>query len=507
MKLNLNLITETLEQSSYILVGNPDAPPNLCGISPLVPGFMNAPDILSLASWEDIRAGAQLPGHIACVGGGEQAVSMFREHGISGLVLADEPTTVAFRRIQDVFIRYDKLERNLLNTLLTNSPTRAILNCISAFFECHLMLFGSDLRLLDYSDNFLPAPNYSLWRDTLAQRRSVLAMTPREKVKMLPNKSTFPNCTFLDSLEGVLPHFNYAFDYGDSRFATLIIMQTEKPLSEHQQWLVDALAKLISPVITERYNSVLESRNYFRKTIAAFLRGGTPDNLPSKSYLNKFGWHKDDDYQILLVSLPPESAGVSHYIYNYENVFAGSYSNCIALRFDDFILILLHGSACSLLPECLPTLDKQLELDGGVCGVGLQFSGFSELRTHYELTVLTFQHCPNSKRIRRYTEILPEHMVSELNSRFPLRSVCHRSVVRIAEYDKENDTNYLTTLETYLMYNKSLEATSNKLFIHRNTMAYRLKCIKKIAEMDLDDPSERLGILLSCMVLRILDNL
>lgn len=504
MKLNFSMITETFEPNSYILVGDPDAPPNLSGVSPLVPGVDNPPDMLTLAPWEDIRELDQLPDNLACVGGGEQAAFMLKEHGVSGVILADEPIVMAFHRIQDVFLHYDRLERKLLDALLTNAPTRTILNCVGDFFECHIMLFGSDLRLLDFSDNFLPPPSNTIWQETRAKKRCVLAMTPREKVKMLPNKSTFPNCTFIE-LDGVPPLFNFAFDYGDSRFATLIVMQTDKPLTEHKQWLVDEVAQLISPIITERYNSVLESRNYLRKSIAAFLRGGMPDNMPSESNLNKLGWGKDDDYQILLVSLPPESIGVSHYLYNYENVFASLYSNCIAFRLDDFIMILLHGPACALLPECLPTLDKQLELDGGVCGIGLQFNGFSKIRVHYELTVLTFQHRADGERICRYSDIMPKHIVSALSSHFPLRFVCHPSATRIAEFDRENGTDYLLTLETYLLHNKSPMATANKLFIHRNTMSYRLKCIRKIAKMDLNDPHERLWILLSCIALRNID--
>ena len=91
-----------------------------------------------------------------------------------------------------------------------------------------------------------------------------------------------------------------------------------------------------------------------------------------------------------------------------------------------------------------------------------------------------------------------------MESVLPLRSVCHNAVVRLHKYDISNGTSFMATLEAYLMHNKSLLKTANKLFIHKNTMTYRLKCIEKIVKMDLNDPDERLSILLSCIILRIL---
>ncbi len=77
--------------------------------------------------------------------------------------------------------------------------------------------------------------------------------------------------------------------------------------------------------------------------------------------------------------------------------------------------------------------------------------------------------------------------------------------MRIHEYDLANGTDFLLTLETYLMNNKSLMAAADKLFIHRSTLTYRLNAIEKITPIQLDDPGERLHILLSCIVLRALD--
>ena len=508
MQLNLGLIIDSLKSSTpQYIFGSPDEAMNLVGVYPYVPKTDASDlDILYLAEWEQLTDGSY-PKNIVCIGGGDKARELFEAREATGVIYADgsEPFPI-LREIQEIFIKYDRLERELYDSTLADASTRTILNHCAKFFECQMMLFDTEFRLIDYSDNYMPPDDDMPWKETLAQRKSSLKMISREHVKMLPNRpDKFPYSTFIEGNEDVPSHFNIAFDYGDSRFATLIFMETHRPFSLHQHWIADYVANIIRPLITARYNTSLGIRNYFRSTIGTMLRHGNMDSPLTESNLAKLNWRMDDDYQIVLVALPPECQNNSHYLYNYENVFADAYADCIALHFNVFIFILLHNSACSLIRQCVCTLEKQLTLDDGICSIGSLFSDFSQLTQQYSLALLPLRLYPNNGRVRYYSEIMPTHIINELNSAFPLRPVCHHTAVRLHKYDLANGTSYLLTLETYLAHNRSLATAANKLFIHRSTMTYRLKCIEKIAPMSLDDPWERLGILLSCIVLRILE--
>ncbi len=66
------------------------------------------------------------------------------------------------------------------------------------------------------------------------------------------------------------------------------------------------------------------------------------------------------------------------------------------------------------------------------------------------------------------------------------------------EYDAENKTNYLKTLELYLRCNNRITAASKAGFIDRGTMKYRLQKIRSLLQMDFDQAENakllRLGI-------------
>ena len=59
-------------------------------------------------------------------------------------------------------------------------------------------------------------------------------------------------------------------------------------------------------------------------------------------------------------------------------------------------------------------------------------------------------------------------------------------------YDKQNATNMVETLDCYFACNCNVSETAKALFIHRNTLIYRIDKIKSILGRDLKDSEERL---------------
>ena len=68
---------------------------------------------------------------------------------------------------------------------------------------------------------------------------------------------------------------------------------------------------------------------------------------------------------------------------------------------------------------------------------------------------------------------------------------------RLREYDEQNHTDYMQTLLNYLQHERNVVETSEALFIHRNTLAYRIRKIEEITGLDLDDAAIRMRILIA----------
>jgi sugar diacid utilization regulator len=68
----------------------------------------------------------------------------------------------------------------------------------------------------------------------------------------------------------------------------------------------------------------------------------------------------------------------------------------------------------------------------------------------------------------------------------------------LAALGKTRQNEYSTTLRVYLENYRSVSRTSQQLYLHRNTVAYRIRRVLEVLEIDLDDPNQFLAIYLAC---------
>ena len=69
-------------------------------------------------------------------------------------------------------------------------------------------------------------------------------------------------------------------------------------------------------------------------------------------------------------------------------------------------------------------------------------------------------------------------------------------------HDEQHHTNYLQTLRAYLDAFGDVDAAAAILGVHANTIRYRLRQLGKVADLKLDDPSQRLALMLQLRLLK-----
>lgn len=71
----------------------------------------------------------------------------------------------------------------------------------------------------------------------------------------------------------------------------------------------------------------------------------------------------------------------------------------------------------------------------------------------------------------------------------------------LVEYDRENDSDLTDVLRSYLDHNGSVKDTAENLFVHRNTVNYKIATAGQILCMDLSSLDDRLQIMLGYMLM------
>ena len=84
-----------------------------------------------------------------------------------------------------------------------------------------------------------------------------------------------------------------------------------------------------------------------------------------------------------------------------------------------------------------------------------------------------------------------------------LRSYVSGVLGDIIKYDSMNSTDYEHTLRVYLECSGSVQLTAEKLDVHRNTVNYKMKVIREILNIEMND-EEKMNILLAFRAQEIL---
>ena len=91
-------------------------------------------------------------------------------------------------------------------------------------------------------------------------------------------------------------------------------------------------------------------------------------------------------------------------------------------------------------------------------------------------------------------------MLYLIEDRALLRDLSDKPLAPLIEYDREHDGEYVATLESYLRCGGSIKAMSEELYIHRNTILYRMANIKKLLGCSLESPEEKMFYAVACMI-------
>ena len=102
----------------------------------------------------------------------------------------------------------------------------------------------------------------------------------------------------------------------------------------------------------------------------------------------------------------------------------------------------------------------------------------------------------------RFGDFRVDFICTELLKQVDTSYLISRDIINIAAYDEENGTNLLDTLEAYLRNERSMTKTSNCMFLHRNSVAYRIEKVKALLRCDLDNPETLVGLQLSLKIWR-----
>lgn len=133
-------------------------------------------------------------------------------------------------------------------------------------------------------------------------------------------------------------------------------------------------------------------------------------------------------------------------------------------------------------------------------GISLPFNNIETLREHFQESVDAFETglvLDPDLHIYTFEDYGIYVMFRSVAKQEDLARYLHPALPKLAEYDAGFGTNLEMTLHTYLKNSCSTTDTSKALYLHRNSVIYRLRRIEELCDIDLDDTDTRFRLRLS----------
>jgi len=140
-------------------------------------------------------------------------------------------------------------------------------------------------------------------------------------------------------------------------------------------------------------------------------------------------------------------------------------------------------------------------------GLGSDYDDISRLKRSYNEAVFSLKLCRDNKHSGYvlYRNAGIYKFFNKINDVTVLNEFYQDMLGDLVAYDEENHTEFLDTLRVYFEEGENTLQTVGRLYIHRNTLKYRLKRIEEILQLNLSSAEEKINLQIAFKIKKYLE--
>ncbi len=402
--------------------------------------------------------------------------------------------TEVFNEVIKIFDHLRALDRALRAASLETDPFQAILNVIDGELHCPMLFGQKDLHIFAITDQYPEEAVYPGW-DTICRLRTI----PIEFINntVAPDMSKYPesiptvaipvgknerkkcsyqirsNCYCKGELWGHL------YIYYPSKLLDPAVLQ---------------LARFFADVYGELLDRILGGK-VRRYAAYAFLVDLLDGKAISSEAINTIrwnkGWAKDQKlclYRIRTVG----STGDTMFLDFSCGLLSRRAKNEIVFPYRENIVVIAPWDEAAPEPEILSYASTSLSRVRFRCGASYPFIGLERIAVAYfqaEYADARGQAEDLPGCVSSYGSYAFAGLIEYVRRSIDWRPFISPSLYRLYDTDRENGTEYYKTLFWLLVNDMRAVDAARQLYIHRNTLKYRLNRIEELIPDDLTDPN------------------
>ncbi|MGI5849458.1 MAG: PucR family transcriptional regulator [Christensenellales bacterium] len=398
-----------------------------------------------------------------------------------------------FNKIIDLFVSFNQWEVHMQDMLLSNSP-------LQDFIDASDEVLGWPISIIDRAEKTLAVSRFEdsddiIWKEIcsgyirteLLLKDSVKISEIMQYSKPVQRYSTVSDRIILSQSIRISGHV--------VGFVATHHPKRSKQLFSHG---VEQLVNYFTGFIAKRmrndefYN--MSRGSMFEYLLVDLIEGHINNEALIADRLLFFKWNPDKNKVLIRTEAPQNKL---NYLRDY--MFRIVPQNHSIIYGGGVVTIVSGLEVDGLSSQILEQLRSSLAENNAVCGISNTYSSLTETEKHYGQTqiAITFgkiQH-PNLI-VYRYPTYALHHAISILSQHTDITDYYHAAFKRLLPLTKTNQFLF-DTLWIYLQTNCNIAASAKLLFIHRNSMIYRIKRLEDELQIDFMNPEDRLHLSIS----------
>jgi len=414
-------------------------------------------------------------------------------------VRAQVSTLEALMLCLDVLHAFDAWDRDMLEAMATRQPTQRLLQVAVEMLANPVALFDSSTALIGYAGTLPPNYEDTIWGAVVTRGFAPLsyyAVGEREAVGRQLMETRDPVVAYPRREKG-RAHVTVMINVEGSPYAMLSQVDLVAPFSPGQLEILshvrDRLEQVAQVMVGSNRHAVP-----IEHCLRLLLEQSHVEESTARFHLAERGWHLEDAYDLVSGVANEELNEVSGR--SLRDRVRAALPNALVILHEGAVVALVHADEKPLALKGLESVGKEYNIS---FGVGSRFCGFMRARTAYVQALTAIGLSGGAACVAHYDELFPAHVAELLRGSISEDVLCHPKLLELVRSSDPHADDYLRTLYVFLASGCNVTKAAKRLYVHRNTLEYRLGRMGERLGIELSDvdEEEQLRLMLSCLLL------
>lgn len=395
----------------------------------------------------------------------------------------------------DAYQFYNHWEKDLITSVWNTPDYQKLIDVSKEIFQNPIFITNWQGKILGYTKDYANVPIRDFW--TQLVKDEILPISCLSNLR----KSQY-NHILGNENHATLLHFedlNYRCILGLIHANHEIVLCFQ--IIEHNRALTETDVKLAHVFLAALQKAHRENQPVYQETASylftELLNGKTVEQKQLNWILYSLGWNTPGtNYYLIYFQSLNEFGSEQSLLPQIERHIPGSKT----LYWNGHIIMLLSEHALKRFEKDILHINREFNMK---CGVSLPFQDWEHLAIYFKQVKTILHYSGANNQIYYGLDYSWQYLLNSMKENAITMRFVHPAIQILLNYDSTNSTDFAKTLYTYLKCERNTTLTADELFIHRNTLQYRIRRIKDLIQVDLDNSDIRSHLMLSYLILNV----